>query len=554
MAGLSTAFGSGAMSNSIKEIEDAKSLFVIGSNTTEAHPVIAIRMKKAVRRGAKLIVADPRKIPLVKFAHLWLRHRPGTDVVLLNAIMHVILEEGLHDEKFIDAKTTGFEKFKENIKEFTPEYGEKITGVPKEDIIKAAHIYAEAESAGIYYTLGITQHTHGTNNVFSIANLALLTGNIGKVSSGVNPLRGQNNVQGACDMGCSPNVYPGYQKVTDLAAKVKFEEWWSGPLSDKVGLTSTDMLTAILDERIKGMYIMGENSVLSHAHMSHTVEALKKLDFLVVQDIFLTETAELADVVLPAASFAEKDGTFTNSERRVQRVRKAIEPPGNALDDLTIINMLSARMGEDPIKKDMEEIGFKVRTKSSHKIFAEEVFKEMSALSPIYNGITYYRLAKKGIQWPCPDLNHPGTPFLFKDGFSIGKAKFSSIPYEPSKELPDEEYPFVLTTGRMLFQYHTGTMSRKTQAIEDVAGEPDIEINPQDAKSLGIKNADMVNVSSRRGKVKVKARVGDVVPAGVVYMSFHWKEAPANALTNSELDPICRIPELKVCAVSIEKV
>ncbi len=547
-------FGSGAMSNSIKEIEDAQSLFVIGSNTTEAHPEMAIRMKRAVRTGAKLVVADPRKIPLVQYADLWLRHKPGTDVALLNSMMRVILEEGLHDQEFINEKTTGFEEFKENIKEFTPEYAEKITGVPKEDIIKAARIYAEAESAGIYYTLGITQHTHGTNNVFCIANLALLTGNIGKVSSGVNPLRGQNNVQGACDMGCSPNVYPGYQKVTDLAAKIKFEEWWGRPLSDKAGLTSTDMWTAIFDGRIKGMYIMGENSVLSHAHISHTVEALKKLDFLVVQDIFLTETAELADVVLPAASFAEKDGTFTNSERRVQRVRKAIDPPGDALDDLTIINMLSERMGADPIQENLKEIGYKIRKKSSHQVFAEEVFKEMSFLNPKYSGITYYRLAQKGIQWPCPDLDHPGTQFLFKDGFPIGKAKFSVIPYEPSKELPDEKYPFLLTTGRMLFQYHTGTMSRKTQAIEDVAGEPDIEINPEDAKALGISDSDMVHVASRRGEITVKAKVDDIVPAGVVYMSFHYKEAPANALTNSELDPICRIPEFKVCAVSIEKV
>ncbi|MCK5438269.1 MAG: molybdopterin-dependent oxidoreductase, partial [Desulfobulbaceae bacterium] len=336
--------------------------FVIGSNTTEAHPDIAIRMKKAVRNGAKLIVADPRKIPLIQYAELWLRLNPGTDVALLNSMMHVILEENLHDLAFIEERTNGFDDFRKGLKKFTPELGEKITGVPKDDIIRAARIFASAEKAGIYYTLGITQHTHGTDNVFSIADLALLTGNMGKKSAGVNPLRGQNNVQGACDMGCSPDVLPGYQKVTDQKARDKFEEMWGRPIPDKVGLTSTDMITAMIDGKLKGLYVMGENSVLSHAHMSHTMQGLKNIDFLVVQDIFLTETAKLADVVLPAASFAEKDGTFTNTERRVQRVRKAIHPPGDALDDLTIIGMLSSRMGYDHVRKSVKATGFQAVT------------------------------------------------------------------------------------------------------------------------------------------------------------------------------------------------
>lgn len=553
MAGLSTAFGSGAMSNSIKEIVNAQVLFVIGSNTTEAHPDVAIHMKRAVRNGAKLIVADPRRIPLVKFAHLWLRLRPGTDIALLSSIMHVILKENLHDKAFIQEKTKGFDEFVKGLEGFTPEHGEKITGVPREDIIEAAHIYASADNAGIYYTLGITQHTHGTKNVFSVANLALLTGNLGKPSAGVNPLRGQNNVQGACDMGCSPNVFPGYQEVTDEKSRKKFEKCWGRSLPDKAGITSTDMIEAMIDGSLKGLYVMGENSVLSHAHMANTIKALKNLDFLVVQDIFLTETAELADVVLPAASFAEKNGTFTNTERMVQRVRKAVSSPGAALDDLTIISMLSSRMGYDLIlNSDM----LKKTSNSSNNnpsTYPEEVFQELCTLSPIMGGLTYYRLAEKGIQWPCPDLKHPGTPYLFKDGFPKGRAKFTRVDYETARELPDSKYPYLLTTGRILFQYHTGTMTRKTKAIEKIAGEAYVEINPDDAASLEILDSEMVSVSSRRGEIRLKAKVDDIVPPGVVYIPFHYKEAPANALTNDALDPICRIPELKVCAVDIKK-
>ncbi len=542
------------MSNSIREIEDAETLFVIGSNTTEAHPDIAIRMKKAVRNGAKLIVADPRKIPLVQYAELWLRLNPGTDVALLNSMMHVILEENLHDIAFIEEHTNGFDDFRKGLKEFTPELGEKITGVPKDDIIRAARIFASAEKAGIYYTLGITQHTHGTDNVFSIADLALLTGNLGKKSAGVNPLRGQNNVQGACDMGCSPDVLPGYQKVTDQKARDKFEEMWGRPIPDKVGLTSTDMITAMIDGKLKGLYVMGENSVLSHAHMSHTMQGLKNLDFLVVQDIFLTETAKLADVVLPAASFAEKNGTFTNTERRVQRVRKAIHPPGDALDDLAIIGKLSSRMGYDHVRKSVKATGFQAVTGRGRFTYPEQAFREVCSLSPAMAGMTYLRLADKGLQWPCPDLDHPGTPFLFKDGFPKGKADFTRVSYKASMEPPDSKYPFVLTTGRNLYQYHTGTMTRKSKAIETVAGQAYIEINPTDAERLGIGNSEMVTVASRRGAISLRARIGNIVPPGVVCIPFHYAEAPANVLTNSALDPICRIPELKVCAVKIEKV
>ncbi len=524
------------MTNSIAEVENNDALFVIGSNTTENHPIVALRMKKAAEKGAKIIVADPRKIPLVKFAALWLRQRPGTDVALLNSMMHVILEEGLEDKRFIEERTEGFEAFKAAVKEFTPEYAEKITGVPKEDIIKAAKIYASAGKAGIYYTMGITQHSMGTNNVYSVANLAMLTGNLGRESTGVNPLRGQNNVQGSSDMACAPTVLPGYQKVTDEAARAKFESVWGRPVPSKVGMTATEMTGAMIDGSLKALYIMGENPLLSDPNMGHTTNALKNLEFLVVQDIFLTETAELADVVLPAASFAEKDGTFTNTERRVQRVRKAIDAPGEALDDLEIICRLSLRMGFDLCLNT-----------------PEDAFLEAGSLWPALAGMTYRRINDNGLHWPCPTSDHPGTPYLFHGTFPKGKATFTPVPFVKSKELPDDEYPFVLTTGRVLFQYHTGTMTRRSKALEAVAPEAFVEINTADAENLGISTSDMVSVTSRRGEIKLKAKVADKVGPGVVFIPFHYKEAAANILTNDALDPVCKIPEAKVCAVRLQK-
>ncbi len=535
MAGLATVFGSGAMTNSIPEIENNDVLFVIGSNTTETHPIIGLRMKKAVRKGAKLIVADPRKINLVKFAHLWLQQRPGSDVALLNSMMHVILREALEDKEFIEQQTEGFEDLRGTLEEFTPEVGEKITGVPKEKIIEAALLYGNAKKPGIYYTMGITQHTHGTDNVYAIANLALMTGNLGKESAGVNPLRGQNNVQGSTDMGCIPNQYPGYQRVDLAKIKEKFEKAWSVKLSDKIGLTATEMTEAAYEERLKAMFIMGENPVLSDPDINHTIKALKNLEFLVVQDIFLTETAELADVILPAASFAEKDGTFTNTERRVQRVRKAVIPQGEAKEDSWIILELSKRLGYD-MKYN----------------FIEEVFQEIGSLWPAVAGITYGRIEKWGLQWPCPTSNHPGTPYLFKGGFPRGKGAFSVVKYRPSEELPDAEYPFVLSTGRQLFQYHTGSMTRRIDAINAVAPEAYVELNPEDAKKLGVSDGQKVRVSSRRGEIVLKAWVSERPSKGMVFIPFHFKEASANVLTNTALDPICKIPELKVCAVRLE--
>jgi len=535
VAGLATVFGSGAMTNSIPEIQSHDVIFVIGSNTTETHPIIGLKIKKAVRKGAELIVADPRKVNLVRFAHIWLQHRPGTDVALLNSMMHVIVKEDLIDKKFIEIWTEGFESFKETLEEYTPETGEKITGVPKEDIIKAAILYGNAVRPGIYYTMGITQHTHGTENVYSIANLALMTGNLGRESTGVNPLRGQNNVQGATDMGCIPEFYPGYQKANIPAIKEKFEKKWGVKLSERIGLTATEMIEAALKGSLKALYIMGENPVISDPDINHTVRALRKLDFLVVQDIFMTETAELADVVLPAACFAEKNGTFTNTERRLQRVRKAVEPPGEAKEDSWIILELSRKLGY--------EMKYN---------FIEEVLQEAGKLWPAVAGITYVRIEKMGLQWPCPTLNHPGTPYLFKGGFPRGKATFSAIRYRPSEELPDNEYPFLLSTGRQLFQYHTGSMTRKIDAINKVSPGPYIEIHPDDAKQLGLSAGSIVKVSSRRGSINIRALISDRPSKGMTFIPFHFKEAAANMLTNTALDPVCKIPELKVCAVKIE--
>ncbi len=557
MAGLANVFGSAAMTNSTAEIENAGALLVIGSNTTETHPIVALRMKKAVRNGAQLIVADPRRIPLTKFATLHLQMKPGTDVALINGICHVIFNEGLIDKDFVKERTEGFDEFTESIKKVTPECAEQISGVPKEDIIKAARIYASADNAGIYYTMGITQHSMGTNNVYSIANLAMMTGNLGKESCGVNPLRGQNNVQGSSDMACAPNVLPGYQKVTDETARKKFELRWGKTLPDKPGLTATEMIDAMIDGDLKGLYVMGENPVISDPNQSHTLKGFNNLDFLVVQDIFMSETAELADVVLPAASFAEKEGTFTNTERRVQRVRKSVASPGQARDDLSIIEHLSVNMGGyDHVFEALSIHGYKVPSKEELEKFLitpEQAFTEICSLWPNMAGMTYQRLQNGGLQWPCPSLDHPGTPFLFKDGFPRGKGLFMPIEYRQSNELPDEEYPFILTTGRVLFQYHTGTMSRRSTGLEAAAPEPFIEINEEDAEQLGLNDGEMISVTSRRGTIKVKTRVGDRVASGVVFIPFHYHEAAANTLTNNALDPICKIAEAKVCAVRLEK-
>ncbi|SHH51235.1 formate dehydrogenase major subunit [Desulfofustis glycolicus DSM 9705] len=540
MAGLAAKFGSGAMTNSVAEISDNKALLVIGSNTTENHPIIGLRMKEAVRNGAQLIVADPRRIPLVKFATLWLRHMPGTDSVLLNALMHVIIREGWEDRTFIEKRTEGFDAFAEGLKQFTPEFAENITGVPADDIVSAARIYATAENAGIYYAMGITQHSFGTNNVHAVGNLAMVTGNLGKHGAGVNPLRGQNNVQGCCDVGCLPTDLPGYQKVADAKVREKFGKAWGRTLSSEPGLTASEMTEKMLAGTLKGLYIFGENPALSDPNMNHSIKAFENLDLLVVQDIFLTETAELADVVLPSASFAEKEGTFTNSERRVQRVRIALDPPGQAQSDLAIIKQVYRRIDPEGV---------------SENATAESVFNELTALWPAMAGMSYERLETEGLQWPCPTDDHPGTPYLHRESFARegGKALFTVVPHVLSKELPDEQYPFVLTTGRQLFHYHTGTMTRRSTGLDKISPAPYIELNPEDAASLGIEDTGLLTVTSRRGSIRLKARVSGIVPPRVVFIPFHYKEAAANRLTIDAMDPISKIMEAKVCAVRLEK-
>jgi formate dehydrogenase alpha subunit len=494
-------------------------------------------MIKAVKKGARIIVADPRKVPMVRFAHLWMQLKPGTDVALLNSMMHVIVKEDLIDKDFIEKHTEEYEAFAKSVDEFTPELGEKITSVPKEKIIEAARLYAQSDKAAIYYTMGITQHSHGTDNVYSIANLALMTGNLGKESAGVNPLRGQNNVQGSTDMGCIPNLYPGYQKIDIPPIKTKFEEAWGVTLSGTVGLTATEMMDAAIDGSLKALYVMGENPVLSDPDMNHTKKALEKIDFLVVQDIFLTETAEMADVVFPAVSFAAKEGPFTHSERRVQRVRRAIVPPGESREDSWIIMQLSNRMGYTMTYSNMEE-----------------VFNEIGQIWPALSGVNYTKIKDKGVQWPCPTLDHPGTQYLFKGGFPRGKGRFTTVDYRESMELPDKKYPFILTTGRQLFHYHTGTMTRRIEALNAVSPDAYMEISSNDAERLSVKDGSRVRVGSRRGEITLRAVVSDRPADGVVFIPFHFKEAAANMLTNAATDPVCKIPELKVCAVNIKKI
>ena len=526
------------MTNSIAELEDTDCIFVIGSNTTENHPVIAARIKRAARYNHKtLIVIDPRRIDLVKHATLWLRQKPGTDIAVINGIMNVIINENLHDAAYIAERTENFEAMKETLAKYTPAYVEQISGVPAADLIKAARLYAQAKAASIVYCMGITQHTVGTDNVKTLANLAMLTGNVGILGGGVNPLRGQNNVQGACDMGGLPNVFSGYQVVTDENNRKKMEAAWGvSGLPDYVGMTMTDMLPAILKGDIKALYIVGENPLVSDPDLNHAIKEMKALDFLVVQDIFLTETAQLADVVLPAVTFAEKEGTFSNTERRVARVRQAIPPLAGTRQDWQIIAEISGRMGYPMNYKNPEEI-----------------FEEVRKVTPSYAGLTYRRLDMGGIQWPCPTEDHPGTVFLHKDKFARGLGAFFAIEHKDPAEMPDPEYPLYLTTGRLLYHYHTGTMSRKAKGLVEKAPECQVEISDLDAGKYGIAAGDRVRVKTRRGEITAKAQISPKAVPGTVFVPFHYAEAAANRLTNAALDPVSKIPEYKVCAVQIEK-
>jgi formate dehydrogenase alpha subunit len=541
VAGLAQSFGSGAMTNSIGEIANAACIFAIGTNTTSAHPVIGLQVRRAVRRGANLIVANPKVIDLCRDATLFLQHHPGSDVALMMGMARVIVDQRLADAAFLRERCEGLESFKASLANFGLDFVEQTTGVPREKIVEAARLYATCRPAAILYAMGITQHTHGTDNVLATSNLALLTGNVGRPSSGVNPLRGQNNVQGACDMGALPNVYPGYQRVDNPEAKAKFEAAWGTTLGASPGLTHLEILDAILEGKIRALYLVGENPLVSEAD-SHHVEAAfceKRLEFLVVQDIFLTQTARLAHVVLPAAVWAEKDGTFTNTERRVQRVRKAVEPPGAAKPDWWITCQIAQRLGAR---------GFDF-------LHPSQVMEEIASLVPSYAGISYERLEHGGLQWPCPTPGHPGTPTLHTERFATkdGKGRLVPLEYKPPAELPDDEYPLVLTTDRSLFHFHTATMTRRVEGLQELHGRELLRLNPHDAARLGIADGQTVRVVSRRGEVSVRANVTEVCAPGVVSLTFHFAETPTNVLTHAALDPVAKIPETKVCAVRIEK-
>ncbi len=534
MAGLATSFGSGAMTNSISEIGQAELLLLVGTNTTEAHPVIGYKMRQAARRGAKLIVVDPRRIELAEEADYWLRIQPGTDIPFLNGLMHIIISEGLYNKTFVEERTENFEALKETVEKYTPGYVSELTGISTPELYAVAHLYASTDKAMTFYTLGITEHVCGTNNVMSIANLAMLTGHLGRPGTGVNPIRGQNNVQGACDMGALPNVFTGYQKVIEPAAREKFEQAWGVSLSGDVGLMIPDMFERANSGEVKAMYILGENPVLTDPNSNHIRSGLDRLEFLVVQELFLTETAAYADVILPAASFAETNGTFTSTERRVQRVRKAIEP-------------LAGKSNWQVIAELCTKMGLVVNYGS-----AEEIFTEMSALTPSYGGISYARINKQGIQWPCPTAEHPGTPYLHASSFTRGKGLFQAVEHIPPAELPDQEYPFLLSTGRILYHYNVTTPY--STAINSMWSEENAEISPEDATRLGLYNGETVKVTSRRGEVTTKVKVTDRVFPGMIWMSFHYEDTPTNALTSAALDPVTKTGEYKVCAVKIEKI
>jgi len=535
VAGLALSFGSGAMTNSIDEIKDVETLFVIGANPTEAHPIVGLEMKKALRKGAKLVVCDPRKTWIARRADVHIQHIPGTDNFLINAMMNHLIEQGLHDSKFVAERCEDFDEFRENLKGYSIEEAAKVCGVKAEDIKLAAEMYARGNPSSIFYTPGITEHTCGTENVQNLANLSMLCGQIGKPSSGVNPLRGQNNVQGGCDMGAIHSVLPGYQRVTDEAVRAKFGQAWGVELPTNKGGRVTDFVEQAEAGALKAFYVFGEDPVHSEPNTDKVIASLERLEFLVVQEIFMTETAKLADVILPATTFAEKDGTFTNTERRVQRVRKAVEPPGQARADWQIICDVATAMGY-PMSYESPA----------------EVWAELASLTPSLAGISYERIDKVGLQWPCPTPDHPGTPYLHEGRFTRGKGLMHVIKFRPPAEVPDQEYPFVLSTGRTLYNYNIGNMTRKNPEIKQKEDENFVEMHPSDAEQLGIADGGFARVTTRRGTLVVRARVGDRVRPGGLWMPFHFIESNTNLLTNDAFDNITRTAEYKACAAKLE--
>jgi formate dehydrogenase alpha subunit len=541
---LQMALGSSAMSNTAAEVIDNDVFIVTGSNTSETHPIIALQMKAAVEKhGGRLIVVDPRRIEMVNWAALWLPERPGTDVPVFSAMAHVILKEKLYNQEFLQARTEGFEAFAASMEIFTPEYAETISGVSRDLIVQAARMYAGARNAAIYWALGIPEHSHGTDNAMSLIHLALLTGHIGRRGTGLNPLRGQNNVQGASDAGAMPWHYPGYQRVEDEAAAGRFEAVWNiepGGLNRSPGLTTTEILSSVGAGGVRALYIMGENPMMSEPNLNHTRQQMEQLEFLVAQDLFLNESGAYADVFLPAASWAEKDGTFTNTDRRVQRVRRALPPRGQSRPDWEILcdlaQRVERRLGQPTARWEYGS--------------PAEVLEEMGRLVPEYAGVRYSRLEGEGLQTPVWDENHPGTPFLFAESFPSGRAKFHPLEYRPTVEMPDEDYPLILTTGRVLEHWHGGSLTRNSK-LDDLYPEAVVEIHPADAAHLKLEDGQPVRASSRRGSVVLRARVTQKSTIGVAFIAFHFAEAAANLLTIDALDPQAKIPEYKACAIRI---
>jgi formate dehydrogenase alpha subunit len=543
---LQMAIGSSAMSNTAAEVIHSDVFIVTGSNTAECHPIISLQMKAAVDKyGAQLIVIDPRRVDMVNYAKLWLPLKPGTDVPVFSAMAHVILKENLHDKAFIEQRTEDFDAFAKSMEKFTPEYAESISGVDRDLIVQAARMYGNAKNGAIYWTLGHSEHVHGVQNVWSLINLAMLTGNVGREGTGLNPLRGQNNVQGASDAGAMPWNYPGYPKVEDDAAARKFEKGWNieqGGLSRERGLTTTEIIGQAGEGGVRAIFIMGEDPMMSEPDLNHTREKMEQVEFLVSQDLFINHSGAYADVILPAVSFAEKDGTFTNTDRRVQRVRKAIEPRGHSRPDWQIICDLAKRIEK--------RLGVKNSPYWDYQ-HPSEIMDEMGSLMPEYAGVKYHRIEKVGLQTPVWDEHHPGTPFLFKDSFPSGRGKFHALDHHPCDELPDEEYPLILTTGRVLEHWHGGTLTRHSW-MEDLYPEALLEINPVDAEVLRVKDQDPMRVTSRRGSIVLRAKVTEKSIPGVVFIPFFFAEAAANILTNPAMDPLAKIPEFKSCAVRVD--
>lgn len=547
VAGLAMTLGSGAMTNTIYDItHDVDVIMLVGSNPEEAHPAAGMQIRQAVQRGTKLIVVDPRDIDLAKKADLHLKIKPGTNVAFANGMIHVFIEEDLIDKEFIKNRTEGFEELKEIVKDYTPEKVGEICHLDPDDIRKAARMYAKADKAPIIYCLGVTEHSTGTEGVMSMSNMAMMVGKLGKPGCGVNPFRGQNNVQGACDMGAMPNKLPGYQNLDDDAVRGKFEKAWGVKIKPETGVYATDVFPKAIKGEIKGLYIYGEDPVVTDADTTHIIKALESLDFFVIQELFMTETAQYADVILPGMSYLEKEGTFSNTERRVQRVRKAI--------DLTKDPSFDIRLDTDIIIDLMNRMGYPQKHMTS-----AEIMDEVASLTPSFAGISHERLDSeeiggKGIQWPCPSKDHPGTPIMHVDKFTRGLGWLYPAEYKPSMELPDEEYPLILMTGRILYHYTTRAMTGRTPGLMKIAGHSFIEINEQDAAKLGIEDGEKVYAISRRGKITTTARVSGKTSPGETWMPFHFPDGNANWLTNAELDPFCRIPEYKVCAIKVEKI